>query len=104
MKPLKGKKNIENLFSFGERFSNSSVVCRYLEKEIDGVFFVVSVPKKLFSRAVDRNKIKRRMREVLRKNKNIFYNKGRGWYMFVYSSQKILTFSELELEILSFFK
>lgn len=34
---------------------------------------VFSVPKKTFRRAVDRNKLKRRMREAYRLNKHILY-------------------------------
>ena len=105
MKPLKGNKKIEELFSSGEKLSSSSsFFCKYLNKNIDEVFVVISVPKKLFSRAVDRNKIKRRIREVLRKNKDVVYKNGGGWYMFIFSSQKILTFSEIEEELLSLFE
>ena len=104
MKPLKGNKKIEELFSSGEKRSSSSFVCKYLNKNIEEVFVVISVPKKLFSRAVDRNKIKRRIREVLRKNKDVVYKNGGGWYMFIFSSQKILTFSEIEEELLSLFE
>ena len=103
MKPLKGNKKIEELFSSGEKLSSSSFVCKYLNKNIEEVFVVISVPKKLFSRAVDRNKIKRRIREVLRKNKDVVYKNGGGWYMFIFSSQKILTFSEIEEDLLSLF-
>ena len=35
----------------------------------DGVKVLFSVPKKLYPKAVDRNRIKRRMREAYRKNK-----------------------------------
>jgi ribonuclease P protein component len=34
---------------------------------------VISVPKRNFKKAVDRNKIKRRIREAYRKNKNTLY-------------------------------
>jgi ribonuclease P protein component len=104
MKPLKGNKKIEELFSSGEKRSSSSFVCKYLNKNIEEVFVVISVPKKLFSRAVDRNKIKRRIREVLRKNKDVVYKNGGGWYMFIFSSQKTLSFSEIEEELLSLFE
>ena len=40
--------------------------------------YVVSVPKKNFPRAVDRNKLKRLVREVLRKNVDVFGGIGDG--------------------------
>ena len=56
MKPLKGNKNVEVLFSSGKRVSSSFLHCVYLLNKEDSRF-VVSVPKKNFSLAVDRNKI-----------------------------------------------
>ena len=59
MNPLKGNKKIDFLFEKGVRFSSEFVRCVFLKQETDELFYVVSVPKKSFPRAVDRNKIKR---------------------------------------------
>ena len=60
-----------------------------------------SVSKKRFKRAVDRNKIKRLMREVYRKNKHILYDElveheRQFACCYVYIHHKILTYQEIE--------
>jgi len=60
-----------------------------------------SVPKRNFRRAVDRNRIKRLMREAYRKNKNLLYTllKGTGKQyavMFVFTGKKLPSFQEIE--------
>ena len=47
MKPLKGNKNVEVLFSSGKRVSSSFLHCVYILNKEDSRF-VVSVPKKKF--------------------------------------------------------
>ena len=65
MKPLKGNKKIDFLFENGQWCSSEFLRCVFLKQETDDLFYVVSVPKKSFPRAVDRNKIKRLMRKPL---------------------------------------
>ena len=50
----------------------------------------VSVPKRNFKLAVDRNRIKRLMREVFRKNKHLVYGKTKQQYalLFVFIGNK----------------
>ena len=104
MKPLKGNKKINFLFEKGVRFSSEFVRCVFLKKETGGLFYVVSVPKKSFPRAVDRNKIKRRLREILRRNENVFKNNGFGWYMIIYTSSSFVDFDILDKDVCSLFK
>ncbi len=103
MRPLKGNKKIEKLFSSGKKASSSFLNCVYLFNNSGKSHFVVSVPKKNFSLAVDRNKIKRILREVVRKNSFDFCKSG-GWFMFVYSSDKIVPFLDLEKDLKSLIK
>ena len=95
MKPLKGNKSIEVLFDSGKRVSSSFLHCIYLLNKGDSRF-VVSVPKKNFSLAVDRNKLKRILREVVRKNSKEVLSFGGGWFMFIYSSENVVSFLEIE--------
>ena len=95
MKPLKGGKNSEVLFVSGKRVSSSFLHCVYLLNKED-YRYVVSVPKKNFSLAVDRNKLKRILREVIRKHSNEFLSFTGGWFMFVYSSENAVSFLDIE--------
>ena len=64
----------------------------------------MSVPKKNFPRAVDRNKLKRLVREVLRKNIAVFGGIGMGRFMFIYSSNKIASFLDIDKDFNSLLK
>ena len=95
MKPLKGNKNVEVLFGSGKRVSSSFLHCVYLLNKDDSRF-VVSVPKKKFSLAIDRNKLKRILREIIRKHSKEELSFGGGWFMFIYSSDKVVSFLDIE--------
>ena len=64
--------------------------------------FAVSVPKRAFAKAVDRNRIKRIIREVYRLNKAAVYKalplaEGEQFgFMFLYSGKREPTFAEIE--------
>ncbi|MCD6112078.1 MAG: ribonuclease P protein component [Bacteroidales bacterium] len=66
---------------------------------------LISVSHRNFHKAVDRNKIKRLIREVYRKNKNILYdflntNNINCIFSVIYISKKILPYKEFENKIL----
>jgi ribonuclease P protein component len=73
MNILKNKIVINELFEKGKYLSNGIVMIKFLES--DSTDFLFAVSSKKFKRAVDRNKIKRLMKEVVRNievsNKNI---------------------------------
>ncbi len=63
-----------------------------------------TVPKRNFKKAVDRNKIKRCMREAYRKNKSSLYslvsnNKNQFALLFVFTGKESITYSETEEKI-----
>ena len=96
---MKNKETIENLFSFKVFVVQNEIkVIRDNGKE-DPPFFCVSVPKKHFSRAVDRNKIKRRIKTALRNVKI----KVRGNYLVVYKSLTIMPYKEIEKTLTDIF-
>ena len=66
MNKLKGKKNITSLFESGKRLSEYPLQLYY--KKADELAFGVSVGKRRFPLAVDRNKIKRLLRVGVKKH------------------------------------
>lgn len=57
--------------------------------------FFVNISKKKVSKAVDRNRLKRRIREILRKRAE----KGRDYLVIYNSSEPDISYQELEKEI-----
>ena len=104
MKPIKGNKKIETLFSSGKRCSSTFFHCIFELDDSTESGYVVSVPKKNFPRAVDRNKLKRLVREVIRKNSDVFCGVGKGRFMFIFSSNKIEAFLDIEKDFKSLLK
>ncbi len=105
---LKSKKAIELLFRSGQSITTPPI--RLIYKSVtEGKFPVrmtVVVPKKLVNRAVDRNLIKRRIREVYRLNKtelckkiaqkNLHYN-----IVFFYQSEDISSYKIIQSALIS---
>jgi ribonuclease P protein component len=89
---LKSKKDISKLFDSGKSYSSNLIFAKVLESNESKFIFTVS--KKKFKRAVDRNRIKRLMREVVAKseinNKNI---------AFIFTGVELPTYTEVELSI-----
>ena len=90
---LKSKILIDRLFSEGKSLKNFPLKLIYLPlKNPQDLHFKsgVSVPKRIYKLAVDRNSIKRSMREAFRKNKYLVESNLQGKYalMFIYTSPK----------------
>jgi len=92
---LKGKELIDALFRKGTVRRSKHLLLKVLEtKESETVLYVgVSVPKRNFKRAVDRNKIKRQLRIALKNaEENIPFS---GACMLIYIGRKHPLTSEL---------
>lgn len=83
---LKSKKLIEQLFTSGQSVSAFPLRLVFLPTKFDDDVMVktgVSVSKRYFKTAVDRNRIKRLMREVYRLNKDAYFNNMTTQYAFM---------------------
>ncbi|MCL8008145.1 ribonuclease P protein component [Gelidibacter japonicus] len=83
---LKGKKLIEKLFSEGQSVAAYPLRLVYLKTNFDDPVKIktgVSVSKRNFKKAVDRNRIKRLMREAYRLNKSEYFNNIPDQYAFM---------------------
>lgn len=106
---LKSEKSISSLFESGNTISQYPVRLLYkllpvIEKPYIKAGF--AVPKKNFKKAVDRNLLKRRMREAYRLNKDSLHCEGRSSkycleIMLVFQGQEVVNFDAINFSIIS---
>ena len=93
---LCGKKGIEKLLARGRHGSVGNIRFIYTaNSEQETNRLLVSVPKKLFKRAVKRNLLKRRIRESWRRLKHGIHTDKCMDVLIIYSSKEVLTYQEI---------
>ena len=93
---LCGKTSIGKLLAKGKHGNVSGLRFLYLAgtgSEENRI--MVSVPKKMFKRAVKRNLLKRRIRESWRKQKHTLSATGGTDILFIYPSKEILSYADI---------
>lgn len=106
---LKSKKTIELLFSQGQSVSKYPLRLVYVENTFEkeeNIKFGVSVSKKYFKNAVDRNYLKRVLRECYRLNKNLIQENVQKpmAMMFFYQSKEVLSYQEINEKTIQLFE
>jgi ribonuclease P protein component len=98
---LKSKKLIEQLFTEGQSVTAFPLRLVYLGTTFDDAVIAktgVSVSKRHFKTAVDRNHIKRLLREVYRLNKAVYFNNltTQHAFMILYIGKEKPSFAQIE--------
>ena len=95
---LNQKKLIALLFQKGKSFFSHPLATKYLPQEDDLGYhqILISVPKKKLKKAYQRNLVKRRIREAYRQNKSLVSFQRHWLIAYIYSSEDILTYKEIE--------
>ena len=114
---LKSKKTIDLLFSKGKSVSKYPLRLVYVESDFDTaesqhfgkerkIKMGVSVSKKYFKHAVDRNYFKRLLREAYRLNKHLLIDhlEKPHAFMFFYQSNDRLSYQEIETKTIQLFE
>lgn len=105
---LKSRKTIDLLFSEGKTVSKFPLRLVYipLNKSNEKIQFGVSVSKKHFKKAVDRNYFKRVLRECYRLNKSIIIEHvGHPFaFMFFYQTKEKLSYQEINEKTILLFE
>ena len=96
---LKNKKKIETIFEKGFTIKADGLLFKGYDFKDDEIKYGVSVSKKLFPLAVDRNLIKRRGKEQA-KNVRLtgFVSKGVSFFL-IYTSKKVLHSNEIKRSV-----
>ncbi len=106
---LKSKTTIGLLFSEGKSVSKYPLRLVYRQAEADSdekIKIGVSVSKKYFKRAVDRNYFKRVLRETYRLNKHLLWDNIEEPYsfMFFYQTKDRLSYEEINSKTIQLFE
>ncbi|MQP23936.1 ribonuclease P protein component [Flavobacterium sp. LMO8] len=106
---LKSKTTIDLLFSEGKSVSKYPLRLVYVENiepNAELIKMGVSVSKKYFKKAVDRNYFKRVLRETYRLNKHILIDhlEKPHAFMFFYQTKEHLSYQEIEEKTIQLFQ
>ena len=102
------KKSINNIYKEGQKLRGKSLNVIWINSQLQSskIKLVISVPKKNIKKAVERNYLKRIIRECYKKNKPfindliLFPIK----IIIIYNKTTVLGFNKLEIELLTLFK
>ena len=95
---------IDRLIETGKSFNHSPYRITWLSiaESSAPIKVVISVPKRSFKKAVDRNRLKRQTREIYRKQKQKVYDvlgEKKILVLIVYTAKTKIEFKELELKL-----
>jgi ribonuclease P protein component len=99
---VKENRDFSNLITGGKKYWNDTFSIYYGNNNCNNYRFGISVSKKI-GNAVIRNKIKRQIRSIIDKHKNIYQNE-KDYIIIVRKNYINLNFSEIEMKFLELMK
>ena len=99
LRTLKGDKKIETLFEKGFILKEKNILLKGYDFGEEESFFGVSVSKRFFKSAVDRNRIKRQLRSIVRKSPAIADIKKGVSFFIIYNSKLIIDHPQLKTSV-----
>ena len=98
---LSKKKLVKELFDKGSSFYlyPFKVIHHVSEEQIEAHQVLISASKRNFKKAVDRNKIKRRVRESYRLNKTSLSIQQNLLIAYIYTSKEILPYDKIQKKL-----
>ena len=99
LRTLKGDKKIETLFEKGFLLKEKNILLKGYDFGEEESFFGVSVSKRFFKSAVDRNRIKRQLRSVVRKSPATADIKKGVSFFIIYNTSNVLEFDEIKEKV-----
>ena len=100
---LTKRKDFENVFKNGKFFYNQYVTVKYLKNELDLPRLAFVVSNKISKKAVERNKIKRRLRAIFYSGLNEV-RPGFDYIIIVKITIKDVKFADMKADLTSLFK
>ena len=102
---IRNKKEIKKLINSGKTFKTPNLIFHYFTDKnlIDDLQLLISIPKKKIKLAVNRNYLKRVIKECFYSKKNRCYKLNtKISFIVVYTKSSKIKYIKLEQEILSF--
>ena len=96
LKPIKDKKKITTIFEKGRAINGGNISIRVYKFKGEDQGYVISVPKKNFPLAVNRNLLKRRLRACLVTHPN---SKNSVSVFLIYTATSIVSFEKLKEDL-----
>ena len=101
MQTLKSYNKIETVFEKGFFIKEGDFLLKAYDFNDEETLFGVSVSKRFFKSAVTRNKLKRRMKESVRKNQRINEVKKGASFFLIYNASKEHSFQNIDKKVCS---
>ena len=101
MQTLKSYNKIETIFEKGFFIKEGDFLLKAYDFNDEETLFGVSVSKRFFKSAVTRNKLKRRMKESVRKNPRINEVKKGASFFLIYNTSKEHSFQNIDKKVCS---